>query len=233
MNDSPKCAGTTRGSAFPETISHAALIDITGIVNLVPYHVDKSLKLIWKIGYPQLYLTSVQTIFKWITVIWLRWGAGIVVLTVVTRRRVLFSTKWWKRKETFFWSTRNPWVFYAFIVNGDDYQIPLTLLRLILHVQRKTKVVMVPTLLSLAAPEVVILSTYGPLASYVKLRVVHALGMPGTFSPPPRVSDPDMHHGTCVMHVPWCMPGFHLKSVAGKTFPAFPAHAQPTFLHIW
>ena len=31
--------------------------------------------------------------------------------------------------------------------------------------------------------------------------------MPGTFSPPPRVSDPDMHHGTCVKHVPWCMPG--------------------------
>ena len=31
---------------------------------------------------------------------------------------------------------------------------------------------------------------------YVKLRVVHASGMPETFSPPPRVSDPDMHHGT-------------------------------------
>ena len=31
--------------------------------------------------------------------------------------------------------------------------------------------------------------------------------MPGTFSPPPRVSDSDMHHGTCVTHVPWCMPG--------------------------
>ena len=31
--------------------------------------------------------------------------------------------------------------------------------------------------------------------------------MPGTFSPPSRVSDPDMHHGTCVTHVPWCMPG--------------------------
>ena len=30
---------------------------------------------------------------------------------------------------------------------------------------------------------------------------------PGTFSPPPWVSDPDMHHGTCVTHVPWCMPG--------------------------
>ena len=35
----------------------------------------------------------------------------------------------------------------------------------------------------------------GPLARYVKLRVAHA---PGTFSPPPRVSDPDMHHGPCV-----------------------------------
>ena len=22
-----------------------------------------------------------------------------------------------------------------------------------------------------------------------------------------RVNDPDMHHGTCVTHVPWCMPG--------------------------
>ena len=48
---------------------------------------------------------------------------------------------------------------------------------------------------------------HGPLAWYVKLRVVHAPGMPGTFSPPPRASDPDMHHGTCVTHVPWCMPG--------------------------
>ena len=47
----------------------------------------------------------------------------------------------------------------------------------------------------------------GPLARYVKLLVAHAPGMPGTFSPPPRVSDPDMHHGTCVTHVPWCMPG--------------------------
>ena len=25
-------------------------------------------------------------------------------------------------------------------------------------------------------------------------------------SPLPRISDPDMHHGTCVTHVPWCMP---------------------------
>ena len=26
--------------------------------------------------------------------------------------------------------------------------------------------------------------------------------MPGTFSPPPQVSDPDMHHGTYVKHMP-------------------------------
>ena len=45
------------------------------------------------------------------------------------------------------------------------------------------------------------------LARYVKLRVVHAPRMSGIFSPPPRVSDPDMHHGKCMTHVPWCMPG--------------------------
>ena len=32
-------------------------------------------------------------------------------------------------------------------------------------------------------------------------------GNAGSVSSPPRVSNPDMHHGTCVMHVPWCMPG--------------------------
>ena len=48
---------------------------------------------------------------------------------------------------------------------------------------------------------------HGPLARYVKLRVEHAPRMPGTFSPPPWVGDPDRHHGTCVTHVPWCMPG--------------------------
>ena len=31
--------------------------------------------------------------------------------------------------------------------------------------------------------------------------------MPGMFSPPPPISDPDMHHATCVKHVLWCMPG--------------------------
>ena len=43
---------------------------------------------------------------------------------------------------------------------------------------------------------------HGPLLRYVKLCVVHAPGMP-----PPRLSNPDMHHGTCVTHVPWCMLG--------------------------
>ena len=52
----------------------------------------------------------------------------------------------------------------------------------------------------------------GPLARYIKLRGAHAPGMPGTFSPPPRVSNPDMHHGTCVTHVPWCMPGLLTSS---------------------
>ena len=79
---------------------------------------------------------------------------------------------------------------------------------------------------------------HGPLTRYVKLRFAHAPGIPGTFSPPSRVSDPDMHHGTCVTHVPWCMSGsltsgFLWSRWRGKTFPAFPAHAQPAIFRIW
>ena len=48
---------------------------------------------------------------------------------------------------------------------------------------------------------------YGLLVRLVKLPVAHAPGMPGTFSAPQWVRDPDMHHGTGVTHVPWCMPG--------------------------
>ena len=40
-----------------------------------------------------------------------------------------------------------------------------------------------------------------------KIAGAHAPGMPGSFSPPPQVSDPDMHHGTCMTHLPWCMLG--------------------------
>ena len=79
--------------------------------------------------------------------------------------------------------------------------------------------------------------TNSPLwASYQIHKIVgaHALGMPGTFSPSPQVSDPGMHHGTCVTHVPWCMPGsltnaFLWNRRRGETFPAFPAHAHPQF----
>ena len=48
---------------------------------------------------------------------------------------------------------------------------------------------------------------HGPLTRYANLRVAHTPGMPGTFSPPPRLSDPYMRHGTCVTHVPRCMLG--------------------------
>ena len=48
------------------------------------------------------------------------------------------------------------------------------------------------------------------------------------FQRKPIVSDPGMHHGTCVTHVPWCMSG-SLTCGDGETFPAFPAHAHPQF----
>ena len=48
----------------------------------------------------------------------------------------------------------------------------------------------------------------------------------------PKVSDPDMHYGTCVTRVPWCVSG-SLSCGDGKTFPAFPAQAQPAHLRIW
>ena len=46
-------------------------------------------------------------------------------------------------------------------------------------------------------------------ASYQIGKIVgaHGSGMPGAFSPSPWVSGPDMHHGTCVTHVSWLMPG--------------------------
>ena len=40
-----------------------------------------------------------------------------------------------------------------------------------------------------------------------------------------------MHHATCFTHVPWCMSG-SLTRGGGKTFPAFPAHAQSANLRI-
>ena len=65
------------------------------------------------------------------------------------------------------------------------------------------------------------LQIYRPLARYIKFWVVQAPGMLRRFSPPPRVSDSDMHHGTCVTHVPWCMPG-SLTSSDGENVPGIP-----------
>ena len=67
---------------------------------------------------------------------------------------------------------------------------------------------------------------HGPLTRYIKIRVALAPGIPGTFSPPPRISDPEMHHGTCVTHVPWCMPGSLTSGFiwrrSGKNVPDIP-----------
>ena len=71
---------------------------------------------------------------------------------------------------------------------------------------------------------------HGPLTNYVKLSVAHAPGMPGTFSPPPRISDPEMHDARAGMIANLRFP---LKTVAGKTLPAFQAHAHPAILRIW
>ena len=74
---------------------------------------------------------------------------------------------------------------------------------------------------------------HGPLARYIKIAGAHAPGMSGTFYPSLRISNSDMKHGTCVTHVPWCMPGslssdFLCGRRRRKTFPAFPAHACAT-----
>ena len=68
--------------------------------------------------------------------------------------------------------------------------------------------------------------SHGPLARYVRLRWACAPGTPETFSPPrlqrtPLVSDPDMHHGTYVTHMPWCMSG-SLNRDGGENVHGFP-----------
>ena len=42
----------------------------------------------------------------------------------------------------------------------------------------------------------------------------------------PVVNDLGIHRGTCVTHVPWCMPG-------SLTCGAFPAHVHPAISRIW
>ena len=48
----------------------------------------------------------------------------------------------------------------------------------------------------------------------------------------PLVSDPGMHHGTCVTHVPWCMSG-SLTRGGGENVPGIPAAcATRTFTYL-
>ena len=68
---------------------------------------------------------------------------------------------------------------------------------------------------------IVISVSHEPLAKYIKLQVAHAPGMPGTLSAPPRISGPDMHHGTCKTHVPWCMP-VSFEVGGGANVPGIP-----------
>ena len=66
----------------------------------------------------------------------------------------------------------------------------------------------------------------GLLARYLKLRVAHVAGMPGTFYLPPQVRDTNMHHDTCAMHVPWCMLGsltFLWSRWQKKNVPSIPS----------
>ena len=63
----------------------------------------------------------------------------------------------------------------------------------------------------------------GPLAKCVKLRVAHAPGIPGTFSPPQTSREPASYQSrhasrTCVTHVPRCMSG-SLTRGGGENVP--------------
>ena len=48
----------------------------------------------------------------------------------------------------------------------------------------------------------------------------------------PLVSEPGMHHGTCVTHVPWCMSG-SLTCGGGENVLGIPGACAPAILRIW
>ena len=52
------------------------------------------------------------------------------------------------------------------------------------------------------------------------------------FQRKPPVSDPGMHHGTCVAHVPWCMSRSLIRG-DGENVPSIPGACPPTILRIW
>ena len=70
-------------------------------------------------------------------------------------------------------------------------------------------------------------------ASY-QIRKITGCACAGNVSPSSRISDPDMHHGTCVTHVPWCMPesltsSFIWNRVRGKRFRHSRCMRNPQF----
>ena len=74
----------------------------------------------------------------------------------------------------------------------------------------------------------------GHLIRYVKLQFAHAPGMISRhrLQRKPRVSDPGMHHGTCVTHVPWCISG-SLARGGGENIPGIPgACATLNFIYL-
>ena len=75
---------------------------------------------------------------------------------------------------------------------------------------------------------------HGPLTKYVKLRVAYAPRMRDCFPRHQLQRKPLLATPACITarHVPWCM-ARSLSLGGGKTFPAFPAHAQPAMLGIW
>ena len=83
-------------------------------------------------------------------------------------------------------------------------------------------------------------SYYTPWASYQirKIAGCACAGYAGNVFPrrrfqrKPLVSDPGMHHGTCVTHVPWSMSG-SLACGDGENVPGIPGACAPAILRIW
>ena len=81
---------------------------------------------------------------------------------------------------------------------------------------------------------------YAPWASYQirKIAGCACAGNAGKVFPRRRiqrkllVSDPGMHHGTCVTHVPWCMSGSLTRS-GGENVPGIPGACAPAILLVW
>ena len=79
---------------------------------------------------------------------------------------------------------------------------------------------------------------HGPSSQIRKIAGCACAGNAGNVFPrrrfqrKPLVSDPEMHHGTCVTHVPWCMSG-SLTRGDGENVPGIPGACAPAILRIW